>query len=170
MDVLVNAAGILKVGTTEISGEEFLKMLQINLLGSFHFIQAVAPFMKRQRSGYIFNLASRAGKVATGLHGGYASSKFGLVGLNEALFNEMSEYGIKVTAICPGWVDTEMAKVSYLKKSEKIPVDDIAKTVRFLLELSPNSAVKEVVIECSKAIEMAFVAAKGYASHQKNKK
>ena len=155
IDVLVNAAGILRTGTTEISGEAFLDMLKVNLFGCFNFIHAIAPWMKKQRSGYIFNIASMAGKRGPGMLGGYSASKFGLVGLNEALFNELAEYGIKTTAICPGFVDTDMAANIPLSKTDKIPVDDISKTIQFLLELSPSSCVKEVMIECRKTVELA---------------
>lgn len=153
IDVLVNAAGIFKLGTTDIAEEEFLEMLHVNLLGCFHCIHAVVPWMKKQRSGYIFNIASILGKKAFGPIGSYAASKFGLVGFNEAVFHELAEYGIKTTAICPGWVDTDMAAGSPLTQAEKIPVDDIAKTIRFLLQLSPSSYLKEVIIECRKSVE-----------------
>lgn len=147
IDVLFNNAGIFRPGTSEISLEDFNEMLDINLRAAFNFVQHVAPVMKRQNSGHIINLSSRSGKLAKPLSGGYAASKFGLVGLSEALYRELSDDGISVTAICPGWVDTEMADMSGLSTSEKMTTDDILNTVRWLLSLSPAARVKDVYME-----------------------
>jgi 3-oxoacyl-[acyl-carrier protein] reductase len=111
--------------------------------------------MKKQNSGYIFNIASRAGKVGVATQGGYAASKFGVVGLNDSLFNELASFGIKVTAICPGWVDTDLGVRSSLAKEDKILVEDVVKTIPFLLGLSPNCCIKEIVLECRKTVELA---------------
>ena len=108
--------------------------------------------MKVQGDGTILNLASRAGKMGFAEYGVYCASKFGLVGLSESLYHELSPLGIKVTAICPSWVDTDMGKDSGLPKEEMIDTSDIVSTVRWLLSLSPAAVVKELTIECRKAI------------------
>ena len=147
IDLLFNNAGIFRGGTSEIALEDFVAMLDINLKAAFHFVSLIAPVMKQQKSGTIINISSRSGKYAKPGSGGYAASKFGLVGLNEALYRELSDKGIKVTAICPGWVDTEMATMSGLDGSDMIATADIVKTVEWLLTLSPTACVKEVCIE-----------------------
>lgn len=157
LDILVNGAGILIPGNTELSTPDFLSMMEINLFGAFYSMQAVIPYMQKQRSGYIFNIASRAGKVGVGPFAGYCTSKFGLVGMSEAFGNTLASYGIKVTAICPGWVDTDMAANSTVASQDRIPVEDIAATIRYLLSLSPNTWIKECLIECRKNIELAQV-------------
>ncbi len=86
--------------------------MRINLRGAFAFLQAIVPIMKEQLSGTIINIASIAGKRGFAEWGAYGASKFGLVGLSESLFRELSHFGIRVTTICPSWVDTEMAKDS----------------------------------------------------------
>lgn len=155
IDVLVNSAGVLEEGTSDLDPALFSRMVDINLKGLFYCAHAVAPIMKRQQSGYIFNLASRAGKTGLPSLGGYSASKFGVCGLSEALSKELAPEGIRVTALCPGWVDTDMAEAhSSLPSEKRIPVSDLIQTVRYLLSLSPKSAVKEVLIEC-----MASVAA-----------
>lgn len=148
IDVLVNSAGILVPGTSKLDVVNLQKMFDVNVLGAFHCIQAIAPHMKEKRSGYIFNIASLAGKIGRAANGGYSTTKFALVGLNESLCYELSGFGIKTTAICPGWVDTDMATAhASLLKEERLLVSDIAQAVRFLLQLSPNCCIKEVVLE-----------------------
>ena len=151
IDILFNNAGIDMLGTIDVSIEDFDKTIAINLRGAFSFLKAVVPIMEAQGNGNIINVASRVGKIGFPEFGVYGASKFGLVGLNEALYRQLSHKGIKVTALCPGWVDTEMAKDSGLPKEEIISTQDIADTVRWLLTLSPAAVVKEIVIECRKS-------------------
>ena len=71
------------------------------------------------------------------------------MGLNESLYKELAPYGVYVTAICPSLVDTEMTKdVTSIRKDKFIRVDDIVQTVNYLLTLSPNVMVKELVLQC----------------------
>ena len=153
IDLLFNNAGIDCVGSLEISIEEFDKVLSVNLRGAFSFLQAVVPIMQKQHSGTIINIASKAGKTGYAGWGVYGASKFGLVGLSESLYRELSPQGIKVTAICPGWVDTDMAKISGLTSQEMISAEDILKAVRWLLSLSPAAVVKELIVECAQSID-----------------
>ncbi len=155
IDVLVTAAGILFPGTTDLSSENFQKTLEVNILGTFHCIKAVINSMKAQRSGHIINVASRAGKVGIEKLGGYCASKFGIMGLNDSLALEMAKFGINVTALCPGFTDTDMAAGGNIPKEERIPISDITKVIEFLLSLSPQSIVREVTLECRKTIVLA---------------
>jgi 3-oxoacyl-[acyl-carrier protein] reductase len=148
VDLLFNNAGLGCVGSLDVPIEEFDKVLAVNLRGPFSFLQAVVPVMKRQGAGTIINLASRAGKIGFAEYGVYGASKFGLVGLSESIYRELSPLGIKVTTLCPSWVDTDMAKYSDLAAEEMINPDDILKSVRWLLSLSPAAVVKELIIEC----------------------
>ncbi len=153
VDVLVNGAGILIPGTHDLAKEDFENMLKTNLLGSFYMIRAVIPYMKQQKSGYIMNIASRAGKTGVAPLGGYSASKFGIVGFGESLLSELASFGISVTSICPGWVATDMAFAhSSLPVADMIAPEDIAVTVEYLLSLAPNCLVREIVLECRKAV------------------
>ena len=104
--------------------------------------------MKKQQSGYIFNVASRSGKVGFSGSGGYSASKFGLLGLNESLYRELTPQGIKVTALCPAWVNTQMAREAGtpLEAEEMIQPSDLFHTIQWLVNLSSGACVKEVVI------------------------
>jgi NAD(P)-dependent dehydrogenase (short-subunit alcohol dehydrogenase family) len=154
IDVLVNNAGMGIIGTLNVPSETFESALVVNLSGPFRILQEVVPMMVEAGSGTIINIASRMGKIALANSGAYAASKFGLVGLTESLYRELAPKGIKVTAICPSWVDTGMAHDcgTPLMSEEMIQPDDIMETVRWLLALSPAACVREVVIECRGAI------------------
>ena len=150
IDVLVNNAGLWISGSVNITIEEFNQLLDSNLKSAFYFLKEIIPIMERQEKGYIFNISSRAGKIGFMDSGGYSAAKFALRGLSESLCRELSPKGIKVTAICPGWVDTTMAQEADtpLSNEEMIHPDDIMKTIRWLLDLSPVVAIKDVLIEC----------------------
>lgn len=150
IDLLFNNAGDFKSGTLQLSREQFDNLLAVNLGGAFSFVRAVAPVMQRQRRGYIINVASRAGQMGFAGIGGYVASKFGFVGLGESLYRELSPLGIKVTTLCPSWVDTSLAKDAGtpLPSSEMIQPADIFRTVEWLLSLSPQTVVKDLVLEC----------------------
>jgi NAD(P)-dependent dehydrogenase (short-subunit alcohol dehydrogenase family) len=149
IDVLVNNAGVYFDGTLDLERDKFQKMLDTNLTAQHQMLQQVVPVMKRQKSGYIFNVASRSGKVGFAQSGAYSASKFGMVGLSEALYRELNPLGIRVTALCPGWVNTQMAfqADTPLPAEQMIQPDDLLKTIDWLLSLSPGACVKEVVIE-----------------------
>ncbi len=154
IDILVNNAGIHFNGSLEVQEEDFRKMLDTNLTAQFVFLQEVVPVMKKQKSGFIFNVASRAGKIGFAGSGGYNASKFGLVGLNESLYRELVPLGIRVIALCPGWVNTKMAYEagSTLKPEQMIQPEDIFQTIHWLLSLSPGACVKEVILETPKSL------------------
>ena len=148
IDVLVNNAGIHFKGTLELPEEDFRSLMETNIIGQFIVAKAVVPVMKKQGSGYIFNVASRSAKVGFAGTGGYCASKFGLLGLSESLYRELTPQGIKVTALCPAWVDTGMADRagSPLEPEQRIQPEDIFHTIEWLLNLSSGACVKEVVI------------------------
>jgi len=154
VDVLVNNAGIYFDGTLELSESEFQSMLNTNLTAQFNLTKEIVPLMEKQGSGYIFNIVSRAGKVGFAGSGGYSASKFGMLGLSESLYRELTPKGIKVTALCPGWVNTQMAfdAGTPLKAEKMIQPEDLFKTIQYLLQLSPSAIVKEVVIEAPSSI------------------
>ena len=154
IDVLINNAGIFFDGSLSLSEENFKKMLDTNLTAQFVVLQEVVPIMKKQKSGYIFNIASRAGVIGFAGNAGYVASKFGFVGLSQSLYRELTPLGIKVTAICPGWVNTQMAfeAGTPLKPEKMIQPEDIFQTVKSLLSLSHGACIKEIVIDTPESI------------------
>lgn len=120
VDILVNNAGIFKDGSLETSLEDYQILFDVNFKAQLALIKTVMPFMQSQRSGYVFNIASIAGKIGYANIGAYTSSKFALVGLSESLYDEFSVQGIKITSICPGYVATDMAKGAEISETEMI--------------------------------------------------
>lgn len=109
VDVLINSAGInIRGAIDELSPEEFNKVMQVNVEGTWNACRAVTPQMKKQGSGKIINLASTLGLVGLANRTPYASSKGAVVQMTRALGLELAPFNINVNAICPGPFLTEM--------------------------------------------------------------
>ena len=148
ISVLVNNAGEYKPGTSVMPAELTERMMDVNFLAATRFVQAVLPSMKKTGNGYVFNVASICGVEAFPDVGNYCASKFALVGYSSSLAQELAPMGIKVTALCPDWVNTRQAINAPMKQEEMIQTSDIAATVRYLLSLGRTAAVREIVIHC----------------------
>lgn len=111
IDILVNAAGILKhLPITEMSLEDFERIIDVNLIGTFLMCREVVPFMKRLGRGKIINIASLGGETGRKVGVNYAASKAGVVGLTKCLAKEVGVDGIYVNAVNPGPILTELTK------------------------------------------------------------
>jgi NAD(P)-dependent dehydrogenase (short-subunit alcohol dehydrogenase family) len=109
VDVLVNNAGISLIAAAEtVDAATFRRMLEVNLVAPFLLARAFGGIMLEQRSGSIVNVASIAGLVGVSDRSAYNASKHGLVGLTRTLAAEWGGRGVRVNAVCPGWVKTEM--------------------------------------------------------------
>ena len=112
IDILVNNAGITKDGLLmKMSEEDFDAVLDTNLKGAFHTIQAVSRQMLKQRSGRIVNISSVVGVSGNAGQANYSASKAGIIGLTRTMARELASRGITVNGIAPGFVDTDMTKV-----------------------------------------------------------
>ena len=154
IDILVNNAGQWTAGSLEMSCSDLEALLRLNVSAQVAVMQTVVPLMKQQGSGTIINVASRAGKVGFAGDGGYCASKFALVGFSESLYRELVPLGIKVTTLCPGWVNTDMGYEAgcVLPAEQIIQPEDLLKTIQWLLSLSPGVCVKEVVLESPRSM------------------
>ena len=112
IDILVNNAGITKDGLLmKMSEEDFDKVLDTNLKGTFHTIRAALRQMIRQRSGRIINMASVVGVSGNAGQANYAASKAGVIGLTKTAAREVASRGITVNAVAPGFIETDMTEV-----------------------------------------------------------
>jgi 3-oxoacyl-[acyl-carrier protein] reductase len=143
LDCLVNNAGLGHFAAVDaLSGDQWREVLRTNLDGCFYFLHAAAPVMKRTGGGFVFNVASLAGKNPFAGGAAYNASKFGLVGMSEAAMLDLRHDGIRVAAILPGSVDT-----SFHGRKERdwmLTPGDVAKVVADLLDF-PERALPSLV-------------------------
>ncbi|HZQ94052.1 MAG TPA: SDR family oxidoreductase [Candidatus Sulfotelmatobacter sp.] len=108
-DVLINNAGISLIAPAEnVSGSDFRRVLEVNLVAPFLLARSFGTMMLSQGKGSIVNVASIAGLAGIAERVAYNASKHGLVGLTRTLAAEWGGRGVRVNAVCPGWVKTEM--------------------------------------------------------------
>jgi NAD(P)-dependent dehydrogenase (short-subunit alcohol dehydrogenase family) len=117
IDFLFNNAGIAVFGEElDVSLEDWREVINVNLWGVVHGIRAAYPRMVRQRSGHIVNTASMAGLSPACLELSYTASKYAVVGLSRGLRAEAAAYGVKVSVVCPGFIDTPILRVTELRR------------------------------------------------------
>ncbi len=146
VDCLVNNAGLGRFAAVDaLSAEQWQEVIETNLSGPFYCIQAVAPAMRRQGGGWIFNIGSLAGRNAMAGGAAYNASKFGLIGLSEAAMLDLRQAGIKVAAILPGSVDTGFGDSARRDdRSWMLAPQDVAAMVLHLLSY-PERALPSLV-------------------------
>ena len=111
-DILVNNAGITRDNLSfRMSLEEWQKVIDVNLTAAFLVARTVARDMIRKRAGSIINMSSVIGIHGNGGQANYAASKAGLIGVTKSLANEVASRGVRVNAIAPGYIDTDMTSV-----------------------------------------------------------
>lgn len=113
IDILVNNAGITSAKQIfDMTDEDFDSVIKINLAGAFKFIREVAPIMRDQGRGSIINTSSMVGTYGGKMQTAYSSSKFGINGLTKSCAKELGPYNIRVNAVAPGVVGTDMVAQS----------------------------------------------------------
>ena len=140
IDILVNNAGITRDGLfMRMSAQNWLDVINTNLNSAYYVSNPVAKAMIKQRSGAIINMASISGIYGNAGQANYSTAKAGLIGMTKALAKELASRNIRVNAVAPGFIQTDMTKdLPQEQIVEKIPLKrlgepgDIAKTVKFL--------------------------------------
>jgi NAD(P)-dependent dehydrogenase (short-subunit alcohol dehydrogenase family) len=150
LDVLVNNAGLGIGGAIAEAQTKSLDMqLDVNLRAVYLTTRECLPMLKEAGAEHgkalVVNMASIAGKYGQGWLAAYSATKFGVVGLTQALHKEHAADGIQATALCPGFVDTAMTEwLEQVPREELIRPQDIAEAVRYLLRTSPACIVPEI--------------------------
>jgi NAD(P)-dependent dehydrogenase (short-subunit alcohol dehydrogenase family) len=160
VDVLVNNAGVsLLTPAEETTAEEWRRVLEVNLTGPFLLSRTLGKLMLDAGGGSIVNVASIAGLHAVADRAAYNASKHGLIGLTRTLAAEWGGRGIRVNAVCPGWVKTEMdaadqASGGYTDSDivERVPMarfaapEDIAQAVAFLADPARSGFINGIAM------------------------
>lgn len=156
VDVLVNNAGIAQQKLfTDITDEDWSRMIGVDLSGAFYFTRAVLPSMINEKSGIIINITSMWGETGGSCEVHYSAAKAGLIGMTKALAKETGLSGICVNAVSPGVIETDMmSNFSEADKEalrEEIPlsrlgsVEDVANTVAFLCSEKASYITGQVI-------------------------
>ena len=156
IDVLINNAGVCRDGVVwKLTDSDWETVLSTNLSGSFHLIRAVAPPMRRQRSGRIINIASINGMRGKFGQSNYSASKAGVIGLTKSVARELGRDGVTVNAIAPGFIETDMtADLSVEMKASALgetvlgrlgAPDDVAAAALFLSSDGARHITGEVI-------------------------
>jgi 3-oxoacyl-[acyl-carrier protein] reductase len=156
VDILVNNAGITRDGLMLRMKEiDWDLVLDINLKGSFLCSQQAAKQMMKQKSGVIVNISSIVGVMGNFGQANYSASKAGVIGLTKTLAREVASRGIRVNAVAPGFIDTEMTRnldeTIRQKLIEQIPLsrlglpEDVARCVSFLVSDKSSYITGQVI-------------------------
>jgi len=136
LDIAVNNAGINILGPLgEMPREQFLKVLEVNLLAPFEICSAALRHMKTRRSGVIVNVSSVSAKTGLPKFPGfaaYSASKYGLQGLTDVAHTEGRPHGVRVVALQPGSVRTDMLKETLPDAAEALDPAEVARVVAFI--------------------------------------
>ena len=140
IDILVNNAGITRDGLfMRMNAQNWLDVINTNFNSAYYVSNPVAKIMIKQRSGAIINMASISGIYGNAGQANYSTAKAGLIGMTKALAKELASRNIRVNAVAPGFIQTDMTKdLPQEQIVDRIPLkrlgepEDIAKTVKFL--------------------------------------
>jgi 3-oxoacyl-[acyl-carrier protein] reductase len=148
LDLMVNNAGVLLVkelANTTLA--EYDQVIDTNVKGVYLGCREAFKVMKKAGGGTILNMSSMAGKQAWAGLGLYSASKFAVMGLTQALADEGMPYGIKVSALCPGMVNTPMAEGAGVATEDLIQPEDVASSALYLALLPKNVITRELLLE-----------------------
>ena len=150
IDILINNAGTGTFGKfLELEPDAWENQVRINLFGVYYATRAVLPQMIERKSGDIINISSTAGKTGAAVTSAYSASKFGVFGLTESLMHEVRKHNIRVSALAPSTIVTELAESANLITGDPERVmhpEDFAELIIAQLKLHPRIFVKEASI------------------------
>jgi 3-oxoacyl-[acyl-carrier protein] reductase len=148
LDIMVNNAGVFlakELANTTLA--EYEQVIDTNVKGVYLGCREAFKVMKKAGGGTILNMSSMAGKQAWGGIGLYSASKFAVMGLTHALADEGQPYGIKVSALCPGLVNTAQIEASGVDAEAMIQPEDVAAAAAYLALLPKNVVIRELLLE-----------------------
>jgi len=146
IDILINNAGIAAFGNfMTLEPTEWEKIIQVNLMGTYYTTRAVLPNMIERQTGDIINISSTAGLNGNALTSAYSASKFAVLGLTDSLMQEVRKHNIRVTALTPSTVATDLAldlKLTDGNPDKVMQSEDVAELIIAQLKLSRRVFIK----------------------------
>ncbi|KKO54236.1 3-ketoacyl-ACP reductase [Paenibacillus sp. DMB20] len=146
VDILINNAGIAQFGNLlDMDPEQWKRIVDVNLMGTYHMLRTVLPGMVERKSGDVINISSTAGERGFATGSAYNASKFAVMGLTEAVLQEVRKHNIRVTALTPSTVNTDLAVNAGLKIGEEdhmMQPEDVAELALAALKLPARVFVK----------------------------
>ncbi|MTH18129.1 3-ketoacyl-ACP reductase [Flavobacterium sp. LC2016-01] len=146
IDILINNAGIASFGKfLELEPSNWEKIIQVNLMGTYYTTRAVIPNMIERQTGDIINISSTAGLNGNPLTSAYSASKFAVLGLTDSLMQEMRKHNIRVTALTPSTVATDLAidlKLTDGNPEKVMQSEDMADLIIAQLKLNRRVFIK----------------------------
>ncbi len=149
IDILVNNAGTnVRAPIHQIKTEDWRTILDSNATGTFLCTRAVVPYMMERKSGKIINVSSGAGKRGSATRAAYSAAKFGVVGFGQAVQADLKEYGITVSVVLPGPIDTPLRRRNVPGEDPAILIgpETVADVILFLATRPQNVVIPEVAI------------------------
>lgn len=148
LDSLINNAGlVIRKNALDLSFEEWRALIDTNVNGLFYATRAVLPLLCGQGSGHIINVSSISGKVPLAGGSAYAATKFAVTGFSQSLFQEVRDYGIKVTVVYPGSVDSQSHRHDTgADHSWKVSPEDVGRACAGILRTPPGTLISELEI------------------------
>ena len=146
IDILINNAGIAAFGNfLELEPNDWERIIQVNLMGTYYVTRAILPNMIERKTGDIINISSTAGLNGNALTSAYSASKFAVLGLTDSLMQEVRKHNIRVTALTPSTVATDLAKELNLTDGNPEKVmqsEDVAELIIAQLKLNRRVFIK----------------------------
>ena len=152
IDILINNAGFGYFSECDsFDMGHFKRLIDTNLIGVAMLTNLAVPYMKRKKSGQIINIASMSGKRSYPKGEFYSSTKFAVMGYSDGIRKELEEFGIKVSTICPGLVETNFFGDNYKKMVRKqgktmMAPEDISRIVSLICRQSKHSDIQDVSV------------------------
>ena len=150
IDILVNNAGIAKFGTfLEMDEQDWIDILNTNVLGMYYITKEILPMMVAQNEGDIFNVSSTAGLAGNPTTSAYSASKFAVIGMSESLMKEVRKNNIRVTTLTPSTIASDMSKELGLTDGNPESVlqpEDFAELIVATMKLPRRALIKTAAI------------------------
>lgn len=150
IDILINNAGISAFGNfVDMDTQEWINIMNVNVMGIYYITKAVLPIMIEQKSGDIINVSSTAGLTGNATTSAYSASKFAVIGMTESIMKEVRKHNIRVSTLTPSTIATDMSQsLGILPENTEnmLQPEDFAELVSDILKMNQRALIKSASI------------------------